>query len=70
MFEVTLLKNSKTKFYGKCLLEVTRDSIILYQAPSGKIPLVTWKINTVRRYGRDNGNFKLEAGRLVFGNKM
>ena len=65
MFNVFLQKNSKTSFSGDYLLQVTGDSVVLHASSSGEIPVVTWKIKALRRYGCSDGRFNFEAGRLV-----
>jgi len=65
MFHVYLLPNTNTEFCGEYLLRVNASSIILHEPFDLMKPLVTWKLNTLRSYGRDESKFTFEAGRLV-----
>jgi len=63
MFHVYLLPNTSLDYYGEYLLHVTSESIILREAVNTFAPLVTWKLNTLRKYGRDESKFTFESGR-------
>ena len=63
MFHVYLLPNTNTEYSGEYLLHVTSESIILRDANYSSQVLVTWKLNTLRRYGRDDSKFTFESGR-------
>lgn len=65
MFHVYLLPNTNTQFCGEYLLQVTASSIILYEPNGTMKPLIMWKLNTLRSYGRDDSKFTFEAGRLA-----
>jgi len=65
MFDVTLLRNSKTHFCGQYLLRVTTDALELHTTLDGRNNLVSWKVEALRRYGQNDGQFSFEAGRSV-----
>lgn len=46
-------------------MQVTCESIHLFDCDDPTKRLITWPIRSLRRYGQDHGKFTFEAGRWV-----
>ncbi|XP_064611299.1 docking protein 5-like [Liolophura sinensis] len=63
IYHVCLLPSTKLDFHGECLMQVTCESIHLFDCDDPTKRLITWPIRSLRRYGQDHGKFTFEAGR-------
>lgn len=64
-FHVYLLPTPNLTVHGECLLQVTSQDILIFDAVSASVLLVRWPLCALRRYGRDQSKFTIESGRLV-----
>ncbi|XP_071958518.1 docking protein 5-like isoform X2 [Antedon mediterranea] len=62
-FHVFLQPSSHLSVSGECTLQVTEDSVNLWDVINPKLKLVTWPLYSLRRYGKDNQRFLLESSR-------
>lgn len=68
MFTVYLMANAKLDARGECTMQVTQDSIRLFDPRDNRRELVSWPLKNLRRYGVERNMFTLEAGRQVQAN--
>ncbi|XP_033115711.1 docking protein 5-like [Anneissia japonica] len=62
-FHVFLQPSAHLSVSGECTLQVTEDSVFLWDVIDPKLKLATWPLQSLRRYGKDNYRFLLESGR-------
>ncbi len=64
-FRVKLVPTPNLEVHGECQMQITSDSIHLFDIYDPSKCLVTWPLNSLRKYGRDKSRFTFEAGRSV-----
>src|SRR6218665_3814945 len=65
MFTVYLMANAKLDARGDCTMQITQDSVRLFDPRDNRRELASWPLKGLRRYGVERNMFTLEAGRQV-----
>lgn len=63
MFTVYLMANAKLDARGDCTMQITQDSVRLFDPRDNRRELASWPLKGLRRYGVERNMFTLEAGR-------